>query len=101
MHPKRYACGTTSPVGNLETPAARCIDECHRPASSGGRRRTRALELELLQVRFRGKTSGLVTRIDELFVDNNVELARLPWSNFDRPAAASLDPSLHTEGFGF
>jgi hypothetical protein len=57
--------------------------------------------LDLLQVRVRWESSGLVARVDELLIDNNIELARLAGSNVNWPAAASLDPSLHTEGFRF
>jgi hypothetical protein len=60
-----------------------------------------ALELDLLQVGVRWETSRLVARVDELFIDDDVELARLSWPNVDRPATASFNPSLHTEGFGF
>jgi len=59
------------------------------------------LKLDLLQVRIRGETSCLVARVDKLFIDNDIELTRLPRSNVDRPVAAGLDSSLHTEGFRF
>src|ERR1035437_8874461 len=60
-----------------------------------------ALELDLLQVGVRRETSRPVARVDELFIDDDVELARLARLNVDRPAPASFNPSLHTEGFGF
>jgi hypothetical protein len=60
-----------------------------------------ALELDLLQVGVRWETSRPVARVDELFIDDDVELARLARPNVHRPAPASFNPSLHTEGFGF
>lgn len=64
-------------------------------------RRAAALELDLLQVGVRWKSSRLVARVDELFIDDDVELARPARPNVNWPAPASFDPSLHTEGFGF
>ena len=66
----------------------------------GPQRRAAASELEFLQVRVRGESSRLVARVDELFADDDVELARLARPNVNRPAPASFDPRLHTEGFG-
>jgi hypothetical protein len=41
-----------------------------------------------------------MARIRDLTVDDDIELAGLARLDVDRPAAAGLDPSLHTEGFG-
>lgn len=65
------------------------------------KRRAAALEPDLLQVGVRRETSRLIARVDELFIDHDVELARLARPNLNRPAPANFDPSLHTEGFGF
>jgi hypothetical protein len=74
------------------------LDTGVSPASG---RRAAALEPDLLQVGVRRETSRLVARVDELFIDDDVELARLARANLDGPAPASFNPSLHTEGFGF
>ena len=58
-------------------------------------------ELDLLQVGFPWEAPGLVARVDELVARQDVELARLARLDLDRSAPASLNPSLHTEGFGF
>ena len=65
------------------------------------RGRASALELDLLQVGVRWETSRRVARVDELFMDDDVELARLARPNVNGPAPANFNPSLHTEGFGF
>ena len=69
--------------------------------SGGIRRRAAALELDLLQVGLRWETSRLVARVDELFVDDDVELTCLALLDVNRPAPASFKTSLHTEGFRF
>src|SRR5512132_133326 len=61
----------------------------------------RASELDLLQVGFPWEASRPGARVDELFADHEVELAGLARPDLDRSMPASLDPSLHTEGFGF
>ena len=60
----------------------------------------KGLERNLLQVCRRGESSGVVARVGELAVDDDIELARLAGLNVHRPAPAGFDPSLHTEGFG-
>ena len=84
-------------------PVRRCAQDAQKlcaPARCGNASAA-ALELDLLQVGVRWKTPRLVARVDELFIDDDVELARLARLNVDRPAPASFNPSLHTEGFGF
>jgi hypothetical protein len=68
---------------------------------SDAQRGTHELELDLLQIGVRREPSRLVARVDELFVDDDVELARVSGLDVNRPAPASFNPSLHTEGFGF
>jgi len=58
------------------------------------------LELHLSQVGLRGKLSGFVSGVNDAVVDHDVELAGLSRLQFHRAPSASLDPSLHTEGFG-
>ena len=55
----------------------------------------------MFQFGVRREPSRLVARVDELFVDDDVELARLALLDFNRPTPVSFKPGLHTEGFRF
>ncbi len=49
----------------------------------------------------RRESSRLRARVDELFVNDDVELAYLALLDVNRPAPASFKPGLRTEGFWF
>ena len=57
--------------------------------------------IDLLQIGFPREASGAITRVDELAVEDDIELAGLARLDRDGLSPASLEPSLHTEGFGF
>ena len=59
------------------------------------------LELDLLQVAVRRETSRFVAGVDQLPFDHNVKLTDLARLNVNWATPVSLEPSLHTEGFGF
>jgi hypothetical protein len=58
------------------------------------------LEPDLSQVDLGGKASRFKAGVRDPTVDNDVELALLPALYVHRTTPASLNPSLHTEGFG-
>lgn len=86
--------------GRTPAPISRTSANGSRGGINPLRRCEPVSELDRLQVGVRGETSRHVARVDQLFIYDDIELTRLSGSNLNRPAAASLDPGLHTEGLG-